>query len=247
MTDSKTTSTPKTASTAGLPGGLAGGIINEVLSNPETQKKVLSAIFGFLVGLFKKKQQAPPVLPGGTPTPNPNQHSDEFPDDTIPAPPDTSRRKVTRVEARLTRLQWNRQMHPEKYDGREGTDGLYENPRSYEGGRDAINIASKAWIDLYAYDQFGKEFLRDAVVAQGLQYKTEHHVGEAYIKGKGGQPGAPTPGYETNDTNEVGNGITAWESSMGFLHQVKLHAEGTFEVYGVVDGVESNHFTIRVD
>ncbi len=241
MTSSKTGKSVGGESNS-LPGGLAGGIINEVLSNPETQKKVLSAVFGFLLGLFKKKKQAP-TGPVTSPTPAPNQTDDDFPDDNIPAPPGTNERVVAKVVAKLIRLQYNKALFPDEY--KDGKDGLYDNPRSFEGGQNAINTASKGWVDATAYDQFGKEFLRDAVIANRLQYQTEHHVGDAYIKGNGGEPEAPAP-YETRDTNSVGNGISAWISSMGFLHQVKFHTEGEHEVYVVVGGVKSNTFRVKV-
>lgn len=233
--------------------GVAGTLINEVISNPEIQQKMLGALLGLIAGLFKKKAKPVVVLPGATPQPNPKATDDAFPDDVIPPPATTKNRYVTEVVIRLIRAQYSRQRNPEMYgeptpdNPDRNPQGLYENPRTYEGGGNALNIGAKAWLDLTAYDQFGKEFLRDAVIGAGLQYHTEHHVGDAFIKGNGGMPGAPNEGYETQD-GEVGNGISAWISSMGFLHQVKFHSEGTYECFGLVNGVRSkNSFVIRVD
>ena len=88
--------------------------------------------------------------------------------------------------------------------------------------------------------------MRDKVLAADLQFQTEHHCGDAFIIGHGGTGSEPNAGYETNDTNEIGNGDTAWRSSLGFLHQMKAHGQGQFKCFGKVAGVESNGFTIKV-
>lgn len=242
-------SSVKTGKTVTGGGNIAGQIVGQILSNPETQQQIFGALFALISGLFKKKEKPPVVLPGEPPQPNPNQANDDFPDDVISAPSQEGR-KVTKVVAKLIRAQYSRQRNPEMYSPKHNPkgwqQGLYDNPRQYEGGKSAINIGAKGWVDATAYDADGNEFLRDAVIAAGLQYKTEHHVGDAYIKGNGGAPQSPAEGYETNDTDLVGNGISAWISSMGFLHQVKFHGEGKHEVFVVVDGVKSNSFAVRV-
>jgi hypothetical protein len=114
--------------------------------------------------------------------------------------------------------------------------------RSREGG--VPYAPSSGWTSLRT-DQDGKEF-KDAILANKMEFKTvitaaRHSSGH---RGTGDQQ--PNDGYQTNDTDEIGNGITAWISTNGFLHQMKAHGEGTFECWGAVAGVRSNSFKIRV-
>lgn len=216
-----------------------------ILNNSEFQQNILMAIVGLIGKLFNKQNKpAPEPLPPviTKPVPNPGETDPNLPDDVIPGPP-ASNRRVKNVRLRLAGAQLNRQRFPEAKN-----DGLIPGSdlRQIEAGAMALNYASKFWLDLTAYDHDGKEFLPDAVISHGLCYRTEHHAGDAFIKGHGGEPQQPTEGYETNDTNEIGNGITSWISTLGFKHQMKAHAEGTFECWGMVDGVRSNSFTIRV-
>ncbi len=229
---------------AAVTGGSSFSIGDAVkaLSDPKT-RDILGGVYGFLRSLFGGggKLVQPPTTPITKPVPT------GFPDDDfIPAPPNTEDREVVRVECKISRVQLQKARFPDAYEN--GKDGLVEGEalRDINSGQTPMNYGSKFWVDLTAYDRAGKELYRDAVIALSLQYRTEHHAGDAYIVGNGGQPGAPKPGYKTNDTDLVGNGITAWTSSMGFLHQFKSHAEGNFEVWGSVDGVESNRLNIRV-
>lgn len=209
---------------------------------------LLDAIFGWLGGLFKKKPTPPPG-PVTVPTPAPNS-PDDFPDDHIPRKPNVGR-VVTKVHIGIARAQYSRERFPEEYTPA-NPFGLIPDAylRGLEKGQGALPWASKIWLDLTATDQDGHEFLRPDVQALGLAFQTEHHFGDAYIIGKGANPdGTPIGGYDTNDTNEIGNGISAWLSSLGFLHQMQAWdaADGdTFEVYGVVKGVVSNKFKIKV-
>jgi hypothetical protein len=179
-----------------------------------------------------------------------------FPDDIIPPPAAT--RKVARVTIKLARGEYSRERvkaNPGAFPGArlDEPNGLVigiVNPdywRAIVEGTSALPYGSKFWLDLTALDADGREFLRDAVLSHALAYKTEHHAGDAFIIGHGADAnGEPAAEYETNDTNQIGNGNTAWRSSLGFLHQMKAHGEGSFEVWGKVAGVESNHFTLRV-
>lgn len=214
------------------------GVLEEVLKNPALLEKV----FGFIKGLFNKKPKPdkPVTKPVG------GDVDDDFPDDTIPAPPSAKKVKVARVAYKLSRGQFNKKRFPDQYTA-SNPQGLFDDDykRQVQNGGSAP-YGSKLWFDLTAYDEQNHEIQRDRVIAGKLAYKTEHHIGDAFIIGKGGSPDSPTAGYETNDTDAMGNGISAWLSSLGFLHQVKAHGEGTFECWGSVDGVESNHFTIGV-
>lgn len=223
--------------------------INSILSNPAMQgviaellSALISAVPGLLAGLLKPKPRVPVTVP----TPAPVQEDEDFPDDTIPEP--APKRIVKTVRLKLARAQYNKQRFPDEY--KDGKDGLYSpsDLREIEAGRGALNYASKFWLDLTAYDGEGKEFLRPAVLSHGLAYKTEHHAGDSYIKGFGpNEKNADgSPKAEVVDSNEVGNGITAWNSSNGFLHQMKAHGEGEFVCSGSVNGVKSNTFTIKV-
>lgn len=221
------------------------GFVGELAGNPAIQGAIISLIGKLLsdlpelvVGLFKNKK---PTKPVATPLPNPVPQEPEFPDDIIPSPTPNGR-KVTNVRLKLARAQYNRQRHPEQYN-EANPMGLYSNEdlRKIESGEQALNFASKFWLDLTPYDQNGKEFLRDAVLAYNLDFKTELRCGDAYIKGNGSEDKV-----EAVDSNEIGNGITAFNSSLGFLHQMKAHGEGEFRCSGSVDGVDANTFTIRV-
>jgi len=196
------------------------------------------AIPGLLAGLFKKKPTVPVVVP------TPAGGDEDFPDDTIPDP--APGRTVKTVRLKLARAQYNKQRFPDEY--KDGKDGLYDNLKEIQEGRANLAYASKFWLDLTAYDADGKEFLRPAVLTHGLAYKTEHHAGDAYIKGFGPdvKNADGSPKAEVVHTDEIGNGISAWNSSFGFLHQMKAHQEGEYLCSGSVDGVESNTFTIKV-
>lgn len=221
------------------------GFVGELAGNPAIQGAIISLIGKLLsdlpelvTGLFKNRK---PTKPVATPLPNPVPQEPEFPDDIIPAPQPQGR-KVTNVRLKLARGQYNKQRHPDMYTN-DNPMGLYSNDdlRKIESGEQALNFASKFWLDLTAYDQDGKEFLRDAVLAYDLDFKTELRCGEAYILGNGSEDRV-----ESVDSNEIGNGITAFNSSLGFLHQMKAHGEGEFRCSGSVNGVDSNSFTIRV-
>lgn len=225
-------------------------LITDMGNNPAVQaalagllSQLLSALPNLVIGLFNKKPK-PVLSPGDVPISNPNNTGD-FEDDVIPPPVPVKTRKVATVKIVTSRLQYSQKLNPEMFT-EDNKQGLYDNPRSYEGGDSAINIGAKGWFDLTAFDEDGEEFKPEAVAQYGLAYKTEHHVGDAFIKGNGGSMGNPNEGYETQD-GQVGNGISSWKKTNGFLHQVKFHSEGTWEVFGSVDGVESNHFEIRVD
>lgn len=190
-----------------------------------------------LAGVFGKKKAEAPKVPVSAPQPNPVDPGEgRFLDDVIPAP---AGRKIAKVRCKLSRIQLSTQ----RFGGE-----LVQPTDRHEQGLDAINWGSKVWIDLTAYDEQGREFLQDAVLAHGLAFKTEHHVGAAHIVGAGADPqGNPLP-YVTADTDEIGNGISAWLYSKGFLQQFKAHAAAdgqSFDVWGKVGGVESNHITLK--
>ena len=198
----------------------------------------LSQLFNSVKEILPKPK---PTVPVTVPTPAPISPPD-FPDDTIPTP--SVVRTVKTVTCKLSRVQLSRQRFPEAYTA-ENPFGLVP-PGPIQDGN-AMNWGSKFWLDLTARDENGKEFLREDILTAHIAYKTEHHAGAAFIKGHGANAdGSLAPGYETNDTDEIGNGISAYISSNGFLHQMKAFGEGTFECYGVVNGVESNHFNLRV-
>lgn len=226
--------------------GTSGGFVGDLANNPAIQGALVSLIGnllsdlpGLIAGLFKRQKPTKPVV---QPLPNPVPQEPDFPDDIIPTPQPNGR-KVTKVRLKLARAQYNRQRFPEQYNDANPM-GLYSNEdlRAIESGTQALNYGSKFWLDLTPYDQNGKEFLRDAVLAYNLDFKTEIRCGEAYIIGNGSEDRV-----DAHDSNEIGNGITAFNSSLGFLHQMKAHGEGEFRCSGSVDGVDADQsFTIRV-
>jgi hypothetical protein len=208
------------------------GLVEQILS--ALIKRILAAIAG------GDKPTAPPTTPVVVPVPNPHIDPD-FPDDTIPSPPPT--RSVASVRLKVSRIQLSKQRFPEQYT-KDNEFGLMDKD-GVQGGQKAIPYGSKVWFDLTAFDASGKEFLRDAVLSHGLAFKTEHRIGDALIAGSGAQAdGGPAPWAQV-DTDKVGHGVTAWKSSLGFLHQTKLFGEGSFECSGSVAGVASNTFTVR--
>lgn len=231
--------------------GTVGGILGGILNDPTVKQSLINEILKFIGGLFHKAPKPPaPVVPIKVITPNPVQPDPAFPDDHFPVPV-THARKVTTVKLALTRAQYNRERFPEKYTD-DNPDGLYsqEELRAIQAGDSKLNWPSKFWLDKTAYDAEGHEFLRPDILAFGLAFKDETHVGECFIKGHGAEPdGSPTPGYETNDTDAIGHGEAAWLSSLGSLVQFKAWpaADGkSFECWGSRDGVKSNTFTISV-
>lgn len=237
------------SSAAAKRGGPRKGPIEDVatsiLSDPANQKAVFSFLWNLIQGLFKKKEPVPALPPVVVvPVPNPGSVTPpDLIDDVIPAPP-AADRVVTSVKLTLAGGQLNRQRFPNAPNG-----GLLDMSylKQVQAGKMALNYGSKFWLDLTAYDQNGREFLPGDVIAYNLCYQTEHHAGDAYIKGHGGTAQRPTDGYETNDTNEIGNGISSWVATLGFKHQMKAHGEGEFRCSGSVGGVEAgNPFTIRV-
>lgn len=222
-----------------------GDVATAIINNPQVKDKLLGWLMGFINQLLsgKRKEEVPPLPPVITePVRNPNGTDPDLIDDVIPSP-NVPGRKVTSVKLTLAGGQLNKQRFPNAPNG-----GLLpmDYLRQVQAGKLALNYGSKFWLDLTAYDQVGKEFLPGDVISNDLCYQTEHHAGDAFIKGHGGQPQVPTDGYETNDTNEIGNGISSWIATLGFKHQMKAHGEGTFECWGSVGGVRSNSFSIRV-
>lgn len=233
----------KTGVSVGSSGG-GNNMIGDLAGNPAVQTalagllaQLLGAIPNLVTGLFNKKPKTPVTVP----TPSPAPQDSEFPDDTIPAPQGNV--KIAKVRLKLARAQYNKQRFPEQYTP-ENLFGLYSNDdlRMIESGEQALNYGSKFWLDLTAFDDKNKEIMRDRVLSMGLAFKTEFQCGEASIKGNGSEANV-----EVVDSNEIGNGITAFNSSLGFLHQMKAHGEGEFECSGSVDGIKAEQvFTIRV-
>jgi len=233
--------------------GAIGGIVGGILNDPQVKQSIISELFRLIAGLFHHdpKPAPAPVVAITKPTPAPVQPAPNFPDDHFPVPV-THARKVTTVTLYLARAQYSKERFPEKYTD-DNPMGLYSNEdlRAIQAGDSKLNWGSKFWLDKTSRDAEGHEFLRPDMLAFGLAFKNETHVGDCFIKGHGADPGtgAPLPGYETNDTDAIGHGETAWLSSLGSLVQFKSWpaSDGkSFECWGSVDGVESNRFTISV-
>lgn len=244
------TSTPPAAPSQPSKSINPGDIIKIAAENPQLIQMLVGLIGSLLGGLFNRKPKPPtPMVPVDKPTPR-EDSDDDFPDDIIPTPKVGA--KVSTVVLKLARAQYQKDRFPEMYT-EENPQGLYSNKEkaAIEAGHTALNWGSKFWLDLTAFDEKGQEFTRDRVLAEGLSFKTEHHVGDAFIKGHGAAPdGQPKAGYETNFTEEVGGGDAAWRSSLGFLMQFKSHVDAdgkAFRCIGSVNGVTSNEFVIRID
>jgi hypothetical protein len=234
-------------------GGLLGQVLNQPGVRESLVQEAIKAIGGLLGRLFNRSPKpTPPPAPVKAPTPASVQPDPNFPDDHIPRPnSDAAPRKVARVKIKLERVQYSRERFPKLYT-EDNPFGLAD-PGPIANGSTAMNWGSKFWVDLTAFDAEGKEFLRPDVLAYNLAFNTEIRVGDTSIKGLGAaSPGGSDPkaGYETKDTAAVGQGITAWLSSLGFMQQFQAFgaADGkSFQVSGSVDGVEAeNPFTVRV-
>jgi hypothetical protein len=249
MADDNTDNQQSNQSALGSVGGVVTGIGGAILNDPQIRQTLLNVFLGWITGLLHPKAKAP-VVPATKPVLAPVQISQEYPDDIIPNPKPVGR-SVVSVELKLGRAQYNKERFPEQYT-EDNPFGLYSGAdlRAIQDGSKNLNWGSKLWLDLTARDQNKAELLRPDILTLGLAFRTEHHCGDAFIKGHGpGADGGPQAGYETNDTDAIGNGEAAWISSLGFLHQMKAFAgadNGEFECWGSVGGVESNRFTIRV-
>lgn len=241
------------ASVVSAIGSLLGQVLNQPGVRESLVQEAIKAIGGLLGRLFNHSPKpVPPSAPVVKPTPPASQPDPTFPDDHIPRPStDVAQRKVTRVRIKLERVQLSRERFPKAYT-EDNPFGLVD-PGQIAGGQNAMNWGSKFWVDLTAFDQDGHEFLRPDVLSYALAFNTVIKVGDTFIKGHGQASAGsdqPAAGYETNDTNAVGQGITAWLSSLGFMQQFQAWAAAdgkSFQVSGSVDGVEAeNPFTIRV-
>lgn len=175
-------------------------------------------------------------------------------DDKIadPRPASPAPFKITSVRCALSRVQFNRGRFPGTYTD-ENPFGLDNRLSEIVAGLEAMCYGSKFWLDLTAFYRGPsgqeEEVTRDLVLAHDLAFRTEHHAvsdgQDSSIVGIGGGE-APKAGWRQTSGGIVGQGITAWTSSLGFLHQLKAFGEGEVECWGVVGGVESNHIRFRV-
>lgn len=240
------TSTKAKASSPVLGG--VGAVLGPLVNDPMIRQALISELLKFLLGLISRAPApAPPKTTVTAPVPAPSQPAPDFPDDVIPAPP-VAGRTVATVELKIGRIQLNKERFPLAYT-EDNPFGLMQPGPVMAGGK--MPYASKFWLDITARDAAGHELLRPDILSMGLAFVTEHHCGETFIKGHGADPSgsAPLAGYETNDTDEIGNGITAWLSTLGFLHQMKAWpaADGKrFECWAVVAGIRSNTITLNV-
>jgi hypothetical protein len=229
---------------------LGGDILSGVAGSQQLQGALASVIVSAILGLiegFMKRATAAPVAPVVVPSPSPAPAAPGFPDDVMPAPKRAL--KVGSVKLVLSRAQYSRERFPEQYTEQNPFGFLSQaDCRALMDGSGVLPFGSKFWLDLTPFDESGRQITRPEMIAAGLSFKTNHHCGDAFIVGHGelpSAPGEPAP-YETNDTDAISNGITAWKSSLGYLHQMKAWGEGSFPVVGAVDGVMSNSFTLRV-
>lgn len=227
-----------------------GDLLAGAAGSQQLQGALVSFLVSLVAGLIARATQrvttVPPV-PITAPVPSPVPAEPGFPDDVMPAP--KTSRKVGSVRLRLARAQYSRERFPEMYT-ENNPFGLYSQAdlRASMDGAGVLNFGSKFWLDLTPFDTEGREISRPEMIAMGLSFRTEHHAGDAYIVGAGELPDAPgePADYKTADTDAVSNGITAWKSSLGYLHQMKAWGEGSFVCVGKVGDVASNSFTLRV-
>ena len=229
---------------------LGGDFLTGAATSPQLQGAFVQLLVGLLAGLFKtiaERVTSPVVTPPVKPVPAPTQPDPDFPDDVHPAP--TQKRKVGSVRLRLARGQYQRERFPEEYTEANPFGLIPQSElKDIQAGKSAMPWGSKFWLDLTPYDTDGREITRPEFIAMGLAFQTEHHCGGAYIVGAGPLPGQPTEpaDYKTEDTDAISNGISAWKSSLGCLHQMRAWSEGSFAVVCSIAGVSGDSFTLRV-
>jgi hypothetical protein len=238
------------ASNAPARGGAGNNVIGVILGNPAVQETIVKALIGLLLGFIERLMHPPapaPVVPPTQPIPAQVQPDPAFPDDHHPAPP--QKREVGRVRLKLARGQYQRERFPEKYT-EDNPQGLIEQDylQKIQAGESALPWGSKFWLDLTPYDTVGRQITRPEMIAMGLAFFTEHRCGGAFIAGNGVLPGSPLEPnpWQARDTEEISNGISAWKSSLGYLHQMRAWKEGSFEVQGRVADIWSEAFTLKV-
>lgn len=172
---------------------------------------------------------------------------DDEPDPQPVPDVDEPRREVRSVVLRLMRAQYNKELFPKMYT-QNNPQGLYKNallPEIQRGLR-RLNRESNVWLDLTARDQNGVEFLRDAVDAFGLAFRTRHNVADGFIEGGGvKEDGTPDEWVKVNpDGANLSEHV--WIDSRGFTLRAHLSREGDYVCSGEVAGVKSNTFTLKV-
>lgn len=228
--------------------------ISKFVALLEKQKPVLNLIFEFL----NRGKKTPPVAPSPM---TPTKPETPAPDDDKIKPPSTRVNvKVASVRAKVIKVQLSRQRFPDAYDPSKGGNqfGTMENLGEINSGAAAIPYDSKFWLDLTPSDENNLQIRSDVALKElKLAFKTAHHAedssgGHTWIEGVGGEPGfdgnngVPITPYKGGDSGWVGQGVSAWLYTSGFVQQFQAFGEGSVKLYGFVDGVKSNEITIRV-
>ncbi len=234
-------------------------IVSLMTTRPEFMETLLTAAVDALLNR------------GAAPVPTEEGNDNFLPsDDKVDLPPRDEERKpsllapIHKVELKILRAQYNGKLFPGMYT-KDNPFGLYSQFELKEcaSGKQAFNRESKLWLDLSPFVKVGgKDYKlsRDEVIKRGMQYLTKHICitsgeGATFIHGTGvSKDGQPL--YTAEAHGAVGNGISAWIASLGYVHQVKVDEAKEIFLKGAVwdtqvpentsQMVESNTLKIRV-
>lgn len=213
---------------------------------------LVSVLAGALAGLFNRKAtQVPEPAIGAPGTPGGPVPTAGAPIPIIPTPTPTP---ISQPGVNVSRVS----IAVQKAEYTPGLGDLYEGDRRpmllVQRGEN-FSRGSRLWLDLTARDEGGEELNGADLIAGDLEYRTTHYVknlgtGEtAIIEGKGDDnptaQGKIMPWHQVN-AGGVGWGFRAWEQSVGMNAPAVFSADGEYEVWGQVGGVESNHIIVKV-
>lgn len=218
---------------------------------PQITEQVVALALPFLLKALSDflNRKATPA----NPVPKPEQRDPDNPkllDDTVVptpkvAPSVPSVPKVASIRVNLIKGEFSRELFPEEFD--KPSHGLIKDLDGIQSGAQAINVGSKLWVDITPYREDGTEIRRSEVEAAGDPlYRATHRAGETFIRGGGGKPGQPNPGYTTGDSPQVGNSISAWKATNGYVQMFKFFEEGEYVISAELEGVQGKSFTVRV-
>jgi len=216
---------------------LLQGIVTLMATRPEFMETLFTSVINAILN-----RGAAPV-----PTEEGNDHFLPS-DDPVELPPRDEEKKpsltapVHKVELRILRAQYNGKLFPKMYT-KDNPFGLYSQSelKKCASGEQAFNRESKLWLDLSPFVKVNKKdykLTRDEVLKRGMAYLTQHTCitageGETFIHGTGvdveGQPK-----YTAEAKGAVGNGISAWVASLGYVHQVKVDEADKITIQGMV-------------
>jgi len=206
----------------------------------------LKPLIDLIGGLFHKKPKpvpAPPIVPAEPPTPGA-----PAPTPIVPIP--IHARAVASARLEIQKAEGPDLSTPER---RVSPGNLYSDVAGMVKRNEAFAYGTSFWFNLTAYDSDGEPIENQALVDANLEFRTRHELrrnGElvAYFKGEGDDnpvgEGQPVP-YHVWSIDGFRMSTASWLQSAGLNARIRIDLEGTWEIVGYVNGVESNRFEFR--